>query len=337
MNPFFDQQFESIYQESPLTVLDVGARGGIHGRWRSCEKHLNAIGFEPDVDAYESLSDENSTGGNTRYLNIALSNVHEETDFHNTRRPGCSSLLKPNVEFLSDFPAVDRFDVLSSTKVTVSTLDKVLVDAGLNDPDFIKVDTQGTALFVLQGGAETLRNSIFGVEVEAEFAEIYQGQPLFAEVDQFLRESGFALFDIWSFHWKRKAALESGGRKGQMIFADALYFKNPKELLENGNCTKSKLLKALTICSVYGYLDYAVSLTEEAMTLGILSASEHELLSKRLKKPRHLSTKWPQFRGRDKIAQIIFSIHDIFRSNDWGHSGSSGRYLGNNGDPLIRG
>ena len=42
----------------------------------------------------------------------------------------------------------------------------------------------------------TLNRAIFGVEVEVEFIEMYQDQPLFNEVDSFMRERGFYLFDL---------------------------------------------------------------------------------------------------------------------------------------------
>lgn len=122
-----------------------------------------------------------------------------------------------------------------------------------------------------------------------------------------------------------------------MVFADALYFKSIKQFLNQGVCQKSKLLKALTICVVYGYFDYALALCEQAKNLNILDDQECALASERLRTPRHLSTLWPWFRGRDRLANMIYTIYDIFRSHDWGHSGSSGHYLGNTADPLFRG
>ncbi|MCH8860002.1 MAG: FkbM family methyltransferase, partial [Thaumarchaeota archaeon] len=229
------------------------------------------------------------------------------------------------------------WDVLSSTRMKVTSLEKALNEAKVGDADFIKLDTQGSELFILQGGIETLSQSIFGVEVEVEFAELYEGQPLFPDVDQFLRSLGFILFDMRTIYWKRENAKGVGGRKGQIVFADALYFKSIKEFLNRGVCQKSKLLKALTICVVYGYFDYALSLCAQAKNLNILDDQEYKLASECLEKPRHLSALWPWFRGRDRFANMIYMIYDIFRSHDWSHSGSSGRYLGNTGDPLFRG
>jgi FkbM family methyltransferase len=337
MNSFFDDRFESHYQKAPLTLLDVGARGGAHVRWKQCNKHLQVIGFEPDQWAFQALENQSTDKSRYRYLNVALSNVPGEQDFFNTRNPGVSSLLKPNAEFLAQFPDAARWDVLSTSKVTVTSLDQALKQSNVEYVDFIKLDTQGTELSILEGGSETLEESVFGVEVEVEFAELYEGQPLFSDVDPHLRKLGFSLFDLRTIDWKRDDAKYVGGRKGQLVFADALYFKNPEVFLKQGQCSKEALLRALTICVVYGYLDYALELSALAKDMDVLDSEEYELIAKRLRKPRHLANAWPGFRGRDRIANAIYMVYDVFRSRDWSHSGSSGRYLGNAGDPLIRG
>ena len=81
-------------------------------------------------------------------------------------------------------------------ELAVDTLDHQLERHGLDDVDFIKVDTQGSELFVLQGASQVLGQHVVGVEVEVEFASIYGGQPLFADVDRHMREHGFDLFDL---------------------------------------------------------------------------------------------------------------------------------------------
>ena len=45
----------------------------------------------------------------------------------------------------------------------------------------------------------TLTRSIFGVEVEVEFIEMYRDQLLFKKVDSFMSERGFHLFDLKNY------------------------------------------------------------------------------------------------------------------------------------------
>lgn len=57
---------------------------------------------------------------------------------------------------------------------------------------FLKLDIQGAELFALSHATARLRRALV-VHTEVEFLPMYKGQPLFAEVDQFLRTHGFVL------------------------------------------------------------------------------------------------------------------------------------------------
>ena len=65
----------------------------------------------------------------------------------------------------------------------------------ITEVDFIKIDTQGSELDILEGSLDFLSRTV-GIEVEMEFVEVYKGQPLFDEVNSFLTRNGFNLFDI---------------------------------------------------------------------------------------------------------------------------------------------
>jgi FkbM family methyltransferase len=337
VNPFLNRNFEQYYRSSPLTVVDVGARGGPHERWKPCGEYLHLIGFEPDEDAFRELQARKAGPGVRTFINAGLMDAPKEVEFHITRSAGCSSFLVPNTELLKNFPEPQRYDVISSTKLKTTTLDLALTQAGVQEPDFIKLDTQGTELFILQGASAALSRSVFGIEVEVEFAEIYQGQPLFLNVDKLLSEYGFVLFDLKAVHWKRELGQKVGGRKGQLVFGDALYFRSLPAFFALEACSKAKVLKALSICVAYGFFDFALAICEEAARLGVLNPKEHKLAADSLKRPRHLSTLFPWFRGRDRIADVFYLAHDIFRFQHWAHSGHSGVHLGNTKDPVFRG
>ena len=224
--------------------------------------------------------------------------------------------------------------MIGSTTIKVTTLDSSLAESAIGDVDFVKIDTQGTELFILQGATDILRRSVFGVEVEVEFVDVYKEQPLFSDVDKFLRGLGFVLFDLNPFYWKRKVGRGTAGRQGQMIFADALCLKSVDEFLSHEACSKSKVLKAMTTCIVYGYFDYALAICEAGLERGILDRDEYDVASGRLKRPRHLSAVLPRFRGRNRVAQVFYVLYDILMVHDWA---LSGRGLGNAGKYLYRG
>src|SRR5207249_2189584 len=62
--------------------------------------------------------------------------------------------------------------------------------------EFIKLDTQGSELDILRTVDDSQWPDVLAVEVEVEFAELYTNQPLFFDVDGFLRSKGMVLFDL---------------------------------------------------------------------------------------------------------------------------------------------
>jgi hypothetical protein len=149
-------------------------------------------------------------------------------------------------------------------------LDNQLKAHGIDDIDFIKIDAQGSELFVLQGAERALETSVIGVEVEAAFTGLYADQPVFADVDALMRKAGFYLFDLRPCYWKRRAGADIGGPRGQIIWADALYLKSPSSLARMaaalaGSRQKSKVLKAITIALLYGYGDFALEIATSGM------------------------------------------------------------------------
>jgi FkbM family methyltransferase len=57
----------------------------------------------------------------------------------------------PNFDFLAKFPDAERFEVLKTIKIETDTLDNQLKKNGITEIDFVKIDTQGHELPILQG------------------------------------------------------------------------------------------------------------------------------------------------------------------------------------------
>jgi FkbM family methyltransferase len=331
MNVFLNTKLYHYYDQFPLMLIDVGARGGMQNNWSRARRFLRVIGFEPDPKEFEHLL-KGGTSSNTTYLNTALDNKTTTRILNLTRSGGVSSIFAPNRDFLNRFPEYERFDVLKTIPLSTDTLDNQLHKNQIQDVDFIKVDTQGSELYILQGGEKTISNSVFGIEVEVEFASMYQGQPLFADVDNYLRSIGYQLFDLRPCYWKRSIGKDYGGPKGQIIFADALYFRDYKSFHKISDKIsdmvekKSKILRSLSLCVLYGYLDYALELV--GSTYGVFSDDEYNLIKVALTSEIPISNKIPYFRGRSRIANLFYKLYRMFSPtyNGWA---TGGTFLGN--------
>jgi FkbM family methyltransferase len=287
MDVFIDSRFDGVFERYPIVLADVGARGGLKQNWLATRRHLRLWGFEPDKEEFSRLEQRTRAEGLADvYFNVALHNRLGPVSVYVARDRGLSSIFEPNRPFLDLFPDAGRFDTVSRLEVQADTLDGLMARRNLTDLDFIKADTQGSELFVLQGAAEALAASVVGVEVEVEFAPIYKGQPLFADLDSFMRGLGYSLFDLRPCYWKRADGRDLGGPYGQIVWADALYLKSVGALGEaaaklDQDARKGKILKALAISLLYGYADYALEIA--GRTGDLWSPDERAAIDHRLR------------------------------------------------------
>lgn len=244
-----------------LLYFDVGARAGLDEPWRSFKTLLELISFEPDQEEYRALL-KNKKSHET-FFPCALHKESKKSSLYLTKSRGCSSLLRPNEEFLKNYPNADRFVVESVVEIDSDSLDNLYLNKTISNLDFIKIDVQGAELDVLIGGKKFLSENVLGIEVEVEFQSMYQEQPLFAEVDDYIRNSiGLQVYDIRKAYWKYNNGKNVGGLKGQLIFGDALYLRAPNELISwcshfSQAEAQNKLKMAILVGIIYGYLNYS--------------------------------------------------------------------------------
>jgi hypothetical protein len=83
-----------------------------------------------------------------------------------------------------------------SQTITIVRLDEVYSDlASPTDKVFLKIDTQGYELKVL-AGAEKCLQYISAIQVEMSMKELYEQQPLFYEIYQYLTDRQFKLISL---------------------------------------------------------------------------------------------------------------------------------------------
>jgi FkbM family methyltransferase len=324
MDVFVDPRFDDLYRRYPISLVDVGARGGLKANWAAARRHLRLIGFEPDPVELERLVERTTREqSSSRYLGTALHSHRSTLHLHVARDRGLSSIFPPNRPFLDTFPDAERFDTLSMKDVDADALDDVVAANGVGDVDFIKADTQGSELLVLKGAERTLRASVIGVEVEVEFAPIYSGQPLFADVDAYMRELGYLLFDLRPCYWKRGAGRAIGGPRGQIIWADALYLRDVAGFGRAiaglpADARAAKVLKAVSISLLYGYYDYAL---EIITALGAhFSPEDRKVIAAALLRSGAVVAQPPRFPGRRRIASVLHRLWKLVRERSEGWS-----------------
>ena len=135
--------------------------------------------------ACEVLNKKNEKG--SLYLPYFIGDGEIAT-FYETNWAPTSSLYPPNTKLLEKFHKLNELTTLiKKYQVQTHRLDEI---PKIDRADFIKMDIQGSELKVLENGVNVLNTAVL-VQVEVEFVEMYKGQPLFSDVDSFLRSQGF--------------------------------------------------------------------------------------------------------------------------------------------------
>ncbi len=298
-----------------ITVLDIGAWGGASPDWRVIGNFVRLIGFEPHEEECNRLNTVPASSVKMQtFYPYVISGESGKRDFYITRRPTVSSLLKPIEKEWKRYgiPGSSRnrrAEVINTIETDTITLDE-FCDKYEVVPDFVKIDTQGSELEILRDGFQDNINHILGVEIEVEFVPLYKHQPLFSEIELFLRKKGFQIFGLKRHMWKmndgHKLECDRGGR---LVFGDALFLN---ENIFGGNLPREKWLKTALLAYRYGLHDVTQSIL---MTYGIDNDQFNNVLKRvrlrsgglhhlRLSKYLRRLIQWQSHQGRGSIIEF---------------------------------
>jgi FkbM family methyltransferase len=209
-----------------INILDVGAALHESPPYKSLmDAGVGRLfGFEPDPRDYARLNEE--YGDPHRFFQCFVGDGSRST-FHQTNQGATGSLYAPNSRLLEKFQNMAE----SVTPVATHAVDTVRIDdiAEIDDIDFLKIDVQGAGLPVLQNAMRAMSSALV-VQIEVEFVELYQGQPMFADVDIYLRAQGFQFHTFDGFGSRAFKPLAPQGNQNagfrQCLWSDAIYVRD---------------------------------------------------------------------------------------------------------------
>ena len=252
--------------ELTLTLVDVGSAGGLHERWKPFAPILSAILFDPR----ESAATGGFGPGQTRVYPVALSDRSGDAVLHVTALANMSSFLMPDPQVFARYrkKGADT-QIFQSETFPIERLD-VLAERDGFKPDVVKVDTQGSELMVLTGAEESLKSVVLA-EVEVSFFQRYVGQPVFADIEAWMKIRGFELLELYRLKRYRaanslskyKPLFEDGQSSGRIAYGDAIFLRNEDGLLSQAAKDDGiSLLKAVVALLAYGKTDHAAALLD---------------------------------------------------------------------------
>ncbi|MSP25628.1 MAG: FkbM family methyltransferase [Myxococcales bacterium] len=135
--------------------------------------------------------------GNLPQVTIAACAASSESgsvELHITTGDQQSSSILPLGLHSAIYPEIQ---VASTVRVPADTIDNILASKNLRPEqfNFLNIDIQGAELLALKG-AKKLLSYIRAINTEVNFAELYQGCPLFYELNEWLKSHGFRVVSL---------------------------------------------------------------------------------------------------------------------------------------------
>jgi len=284
MSQLFDLLKGRITQ--PLNLVDVGAAGGAIEGWNEFGDKAHVYCFEARDDEAQELSSSNKNS-NIEYVPYALSTDGSGISLTITAIPTCSSSYKPIRSIYEKYPGCAIMRPVEEVKCRSVSIDKFMNSRDIDRIHAIKLDTQGAELDILKGAKKALASCLF-VIVEVEFNSLYEGQPLFCDVDRFMRDHGFVLWRLNNLAHYSTGVInqephammigsDPGGHQmvhfanGQLFWGDALYVKSSATSATEESLSYDDAVAGAALVAQWRFWDLALEMVRKSGDHGLLS------------------------------------------------------------------
>jgi len=196
------------------TVIDVGANIGQFALM--IHKIINdaaIYSFEPISECYKELVNKEDQINKLKCFNLALGKETREGVINRNEFLPSSSILDMESLHKEAFPYTAK---TNQEKINITSLDKIHNEIDWIQKILLKIDVQGYELEVLEGAKNSL-NSVDLIIVETTFLKLYNNQPLFEDVYNFLYSR--------SFRYRGNFDQIINPNTGRILQADAIFVK----------------------------------------------------------------------------------------------------------------
>lgn len=171
--------------------------------------------FEPIPELVESLK-KNFSGKSSVFIHgTALGAETRLVSFNVVNNLVSSSILNPSA--LNKGLHGVQMDIQQVVEVQqVRLVDEL---KHIDQVDLLKLDLQGYELEALKGCGDLL-DRVKVITTEVEFVALYDGQPLFGDVDLFLRKNGYRLLNLYELYTHPDGQLTAG----DAVYLNTRYF-----------------------------------------------------------------------------------------------------------------
>lgn len=184
-------------QKQPPILIDIGASGSLHPKWRKIAKYSWCIAFDADQRDFQFVESEKGNFKKLFIYNCIVSDAEAEVSrFYLTNFPYCSSLLEPNNEKLEPYVNSQLFEVEKEISLKTLSLNTVLDDLGIDRIDWFKTDSQGIDLRLFKSLSGKIKKQILVAEFEPGIIDAYKGEDKLYQILEYFQSQNYWLSDI---------------------------------------------------------------------------------------------------------------------------------------------
>jgi hypothetical protein len=194
----FDEIFNRTeFVNNPPVLVDIGASGKIHSKWKKIAKYSVCIAFDADNREFGYV--ENVASGFKKlyvYNCIVSDKSTDKIEFYLTKSPYCSSTLEPDLKALAEWSFADKFSIEKKVSLNNITLSKVLENLKIDRIDWFKTDSQGIDLRLFKSLSSDMQNNIIVAEFEPGFIDAYKNEDKLYDVVNYMSSRNFWMSDF---------------------------------------------------------------------------------------------------------------------------------------------
>jgi FkbM family methyltransferase len=198
------------------TLLDVGANTGQFAYYTRYLGYKNEIcSFEPLSETFTRLEKFAESDPRWQVYRCAVGSFDGSTEINISANSLSSSILEMMPLHLQNAP---ESAYVAKELVPVFRLDTLMSKLNCNaGKSFLKIDTQGYEMKVIEGAHETLKK-IRGIQLECSIVELYKGETLIVEMMNLVTGMGFKLCSLEPGFYDKSS--------GQLLQVDAIFYRD---------------------------------------------------------------------------------------------------------------
>lgn len=261
-----------------MYVHHVGGRGGTISfpSIAGFQSEITPVIYEADPEGVAEI--QQRWGSSALVLPVCLGDARATTPFFLNYCRFTSSVFPFNEQYAhyyeekragySDYVFGKSFSPEQKLLLETEAIDTLSAEGRIPRVDFLSIDTQGSELAILKGAEGALTRDCVGVACEVSFVELYEGVPVFGEIDAFLRARGFLLADIAPMRFGYKRIARNFRGRGMPLQGEALYLLEPSRIASTDAGENQRRLERLAFAALaFGFTELAFEAVERSRAM----------------------------------------------------------------------